>query len=48
MLNILTPKEMYAVDNYSINEYGVPSAILMETQLALLRYILKKLLENAI
>ncbi|NLO19867.1 MAG: NAD(P)H-hydrate dehydratase [Ignavibacteria bacterium] len=30
MLNILTPKEMYAVDNYSINEYGVPSAILME------------------
>lgn len=30
MLNILTPKEMYAVDSYSINQYGIPSAILME------------------
>jgi len=30
MLNILTPKEMYAVDSYSINQFGIPSVILME------------------
>lgn len=30
MLNILTPKEMYAVDSYSINQHSIPSAILME------------------
>jgi len=30
MLNILTPKEMYAVDSYSINQYGIQAAILME------------------
>jgi NAD(P)H-hydrate repair Nnr-like enzyme with NAD(P)H-hydrate epimerase domain len=42
MLNILTPKEMYAVDSYSINQHSIPSAILMENAARSLQFILIK------
>ena len=47
MINFLTPKEMYACDEYTINEIGIKSAILMENAASAAANEINNLLESS-